>query len=171
MVDINNMDIEQLVKFINIELSKNKSLSVNKFCELNDIKKSTLKSRMSRADYSYNVDLRKYIKHNNTSNTTEVSQEVSVAKEDVTSNITGLNNIDLDKLNSLLNNLDDLLKLVAKKDKTSNITSLRSGDNRGTSLRLDTGLFEKAKQKAKDNDMSVGEILNRSLEDYLNNYI
>ena len=78
MVNINNMDIEQLVKFINIELSKNKSLSVNKFCELNDIKKSTLKSRMSRGNYSYNADLRKYIKDNTTSNTTEVLQEVSV---------------------------------------------------------------------------------------------
>jgi len=171
MVDINNMDIEQLVKFINIELSKNKSLSVNKFCELNDIKKSTLKSRMSRADYSYNADLKKYVKNNTTSNNTEILQEMSVAKKDITSNITGLNNIDLDKLNSLLNNLDDLLSLVAKNDNTSNITSLRSGDNRATSLRIDTGLFEKAKQKAKDNDMSVGEILNRSLEDYLNNYI
>ena len=82
-----------------------------------------------------------------------------------------MNDFDADKLNLLLNNLDGLLKLVTKKETTSNITSLRSKDNRTTSLRIDTGLFEKAKQKAKDNDMTVGEILNRALEDYLKNYL
>lgn len=170
-MDLNNISIEKLVQYINIELSKDKTISVNKLCDRIGIKKSTLKSRMTRANYSYNVELRQYTKDNITSNTTEVLQEVAVAKEDTTSNITELNNIDVEKLNLLLNNIDGLLKLVEVKDTTSNITSMRSGDNRTTSLRIDTGLFEQAKQKAKANDMSIGEILNRALEDYLNNYL
>jgi len=170
-MDLNNISIEKLVQYINIELSKDKNISVNRLCDKIGIKKSTLKSRMTRADYSYNIELRQYIKDTIKSNVTEVLQEVAVAKEDTTSNITGLNNFDAEKLNLLLNNLDGLLKLVEVKNNTHNITSIRSGDNRTTSLRIDTGLFEKARQKAKDNDMTVGEILNRALEDYLNNYL
>lgn len=184
-MDLNNISIEKLVQYINLELSKDKNISVNKLCDRIGIKKSTLKSRMTRADYSYNAELRKYVKHNTTNNTTEVLQKVEATKEDNTSNITEvsapkedttnkiilLDDIEKDKLNVLLNNLDSLLELINKKNTTNNITGLRSGDNRTTSLRIDTGLFEKVKQKAKDNNISVGEILNRALEDYLNNYI
>ena len=171
-MDLNNISIEKLVQYINIELSKDKTISVNKLCDRIGIKKSTLKSRMTRANYSYNVEVRQYIKDSITSNIEAVAQEeVAVTKEDNANNIVLLNDFDADKLNLLLNNLDGLLKLVEVKDISRNITSLRSGDNRTTSLRIDTGLFEKAKQKAKDNDMSIGEILNRALEDYLNNYL
>jgi len=174
-MDFNNISIEKLVQYINIELKKDKTISVNKLCDRLGIKKSTLKSRMSRGNYSYNIESRQYTTSNitdnatndNTSNTTEVFQEVAVTKEDNSNNIILLNDFDADKLNLLLNNLDGLLKLVEVNDTSHNITSLRSGDNRTTSLRIDTGLFEKAKQKAKDNDMTIGEILNRALEDYL----
>lgn len=171
MGNINNMCIERFVNLINSELQKDKTISVNRLCDKLDIKKSTLKSKMHRGGYCYNYDLRKYVKGNVTDNNTEVLLEAATTKEDTTSNITGLKDIDLNKLNLLLHNLDGLLNLISKKDITSNTTSLRSGDNRTTSLRLDTGLFDKAKQKAKDNKMTVGEILNRALEDYLNNYI
>lgn len=184
-MDINNISIEKLVQYINLELKKDKTISVNKLCDRIGIKKSTLKSRMSRGNYSYNIVLRQYVTSNTTSNIeavavikdditsniTEIQQEVAVPKEENTNNILLLNHFDAEKLDQLLSNLDGLLRLVERKDNTSNITGLRSGDNRTTSLRIDTGLFEKAKQKAKDNDMSVGEILNRSLEDYLNNYL
>ena len=58
---------------------------------------------MSRADYSYNADLRKYVKDNTTSNTTEVLQEVSAPKEDDTNKVILLNDIETGKLNLLLN--------------------------------------------------------------------
>jgi len=170
-MDFNNISIEKLVEYINMELKKDKSISVNKLCDRIGIKKSTLKSKMMRGSYSYNAELRQYAKNNITSNIAVAQEEVAVTKEDNANNNILLNDFDADKLNLLLNNLDGLLKLVEIKDNTRNITSIRSGDNRTTSLRIDTGLFEQAKQKAKDNDMSIGEILNRALEDYLNNYL
>lgn len=169
MVNINNMDIEQLVKFINIELSKNKSLSVNKWCESNNIKKSTLKSRMSRADYSYNVDLRKYVKNNTTGNTTEVLQEVSAPKED-TNKVILLNDIETGKLNLLLNNIDSLLELVEKKNNTSSIT-INSDKTKVTSLRINEELYDMIKDKSAKSNISISDIVNRALIDYLNNYI
>lgn len=170
MVNVNNMDIEQLVKFINIELSKNKSLSVNKFCELNNIKKSTLKSRMSRADYSYNIDSRKYVKNNITSNTTEVLQEVSAPKEDTQNKVILLNDIETGKLNLLLNNIDSLLELVEKRNNTSSIT-INSDKTKVTSLRINEELYDMIKDKSAKSNISISDIVNRALMDYLNNYI
>lgn len=171
MVNINNMDIEQLVKFINIELSKNKSLSVNKWCEFNNIKKSTLKSRMSRANYSYNTDLRQYVKHNTTNSTTEVLQEVSAApKEDTQNKVILLNDVETEKLNLLLNNLDSLLKLVEIKNNTSSIT-VNSDKTKVTSLRINEEVYDMVKEKSAKSNMSISDIVNRALIDYLNNYI
>ena len=164
------MDIEQLVKFINVELSKNKTLSVNKWCELNNIKKSTLKSRMSRADYSYNADLRKYVKDSTTSNTTEVLQEVSAPKEDTTNKVILLNDIETGKLNLLLNNIDSLLELVEKKNNTSSIT-INSDKTKVTSLRINEELYDMIKDKSAKSNISISDIVNRALMDYLNNYI
>ena len=170
MVDINNMAIEQLVKFINIELSKNKTLSVNKWCESSDIKKSTLKSKMARANYSYNAELRQYEKNNTTSNTTEVLREVSVPKEDTTNKVILLNDIETGKLNLLLNNIDSILELVEKKNNTSSIT-INSDKTKVTSLRINEELYDMVKDKSAKNNMSISDIVNRALMDYLINYI
>ena len=170
MVNINNMDIEQLVKFVNIELSKNKNLSVNKWCELNNLKKSTLKSRMSRANYSYNADSRKYVKDNITSNTTEVLQEVSAPNEETQNKVILLNDIETGKLNLLLNNIDSLLELVEKKNNTSSIT-INSDKTKVTSLRINEELYDMIKDKSAKSNISISDIVNRALMDYLNNYI
>lgn len=170
MVNIDNMDIEKLVQFINIELSKNKSLSVNKWCESNNIKKSTLKSRMSRANYSYNADYRRYEKHSITNNTTEILQEVADQKEDNTNKVILLNDIEVGKLNLLLNNIDSLLELVEKKNNTSSIT-LNSDKTKVTSLRINEELYYKVKERAAKSNKSISDIVNRALIDYLNNYI
>lgn len=184
MVNINNMDIEKLVKFINAELSKNKTLSVNKWCDLNNIKKSTLKSRMARGGYSYNADSRQYVKHDTTSNIIEIQQEVAFTKDDNTSNITEvsapkddntnkiilLNDVEKDKLNLLLNNIDSLLELVNKKHNTSNIT-INSDKTRVTSLRINEEVYDMIKDRATRDNTSISDIVNRALLDYLNNYL
>lgn len=169
-MDINSMDIIQFVKFINAELQKDKTISVNKLCDKLSVKKSTLKSKMTRADYSYNVEQRQYIKDNTTSNIIEVQQEVAVSKEDTTSNMTGLNNVDVEKLNLLLNNLDGLLKLVEIKNNTSSIT-INSDKTRVTSLRINEEVYNMIKDRAVRDNTSISDIVNRSLLDYLNNYI
>lgn len=164
------MDLKQFVKFINAELQKNKTISVNKLCDKLYIKKSTLKSKMSRGNYSYNAELRQYIKDNTTSNSSEILQKVVVTKKDITSNITGLENLDIDKLNLLLTNLDVLLELVNKKHNTSNIT-VNSNKTRVTSLRINEEVYNMIKDRAVRDNTSISDIVNRSLIEYLNNYI
>ena len=178
MVNTNNMDIKQFVIFINKELKKDKSISVNKLCDKLGIKKSTLKSKMSRGNYSYNVDLRQYQLVNNTSSITSKKEDVKevyeqkkeVAKIDNTSSITSLQNVDIDKLNLLLNNIDALLELVKKKDTTRNIT-IKSNETRVTSLRINQELYNMIKDRATKENTSISDIVNRALLDYLKNYI
>lgn len=177
-MDINTMDIEKFVKFINAELKKDKTISVNKLCDKLSIKKSTLKSRMTRGKYSYNIELRQYIKDNTTSNIESVavakddntSNITEVPKEDNTNNILLLNDFDAEKLNLLLNNLDGLLKLVEVKDNTSNIT-IDSNKTRVTSLRINEEIYDLIKDRAVKINTSISDIVNRALLDYLNNYL
>lgn len=144
-----NISIEKLVQYINLELKKDKNISVNRLCDRIGIKKSTLKSRMSRAEYTYNIELRQYVKANTTSNITNVpkeetsviKQETNVEKEDATSNTTLPADIDFNKLNLLLNNIDKILKLVGEKgDTTSNIT-IENTETVVTSLRINKRIY------------------------------
>ncbi|MEX0053019.1 DUF4250 family protein [Clostridium butyricum] len=179
MVNINNMDIKQFVIFINKELNKDKTISINKLADKLEIKKSTLKSKMSRHGYEYNHDLRQYqLIDRTTSNITSKNEDVEqvqgqqkeVTKVDTTSSITSLENVDVNKLNLLLNNIDMLLKLVEKKDTTSNIT-IDSKDTRVTSLRINQELYNMIKDRASSEKTSISDIVNRALIDYLKNYI
>ena len=169
-MDINNMDIEKFVQFINAELKKDKTISVNKLCDKLSVKKSTLKSKMSRGNYSYNADLRQYVKHNTTNDIIEVQQEVTVPKDDTMNKVILLSDVETDKLNLLLNNLDSLLELVNKKHNTSNIT-INSDKTRVTSLRINEEVYDMIKERAARDNTSISDIVNRSLLEYLNNYL
>ena len=167
-----NVSIEKLVKDVNMELSKDKTISVNKLCQKINIKKSTLKSRMSRANYRYNPDLRQYVEGDTTSNTTvATAEEVAISKEDNASNITLPADIDFNKLNLLLNNIDKILKLVGEKeDATSNIT-IENTETVVTSLRINKEIYGLVKERSSKSNTSISTIVNKALLDYLNNYI
>ena len=46
--------------------------------------------------------------------------------------------------------------------------SQRSGMSRATSLRIDTGLLERLRKRAREDKITIGECLNRSIEVYIN---
>lgn len=167
-----NVSIEKLVKYINLELQKDKDISVNRLCDRIGIKKSTLKSRMTRSNYRYSHELRQYIKDDTTSNITVAPvEEVAISKEDTTSNTTLPENIDFNKLNLLLNNIDKILKLVdAKEGTTSNIT-IENTETVVTSLRINKEIYGLVKERSSKSNTSISTIVNKALLDYLNNYI
>ena len=162
-MELLKLDIEELVNIINRALEEDKELSVNKWCDKVGVNKSTLKSKLSRGKYIYNSNLRSYSKKGITSNITYSNPERKQDKEEVN------NKIDIDKLNILLNNLDDILELVKNKNITSNITI----DNKETTvktLRVNTELYNKIRDKAAKEKITIGSILNNALLDYLNKY-
>lgn len=187
MINVNKLDIKKLVEFINTDLKKNKDLSVNKWCDKVGIKRGTFKSKMKRENYIYNINERQYIYKDITSNITQENKEnkpdvVKVEEikatsnyNDITSNITKENNsnIDMDKLNILLNNLDELIKLIPSnitRNNTSNIT-INSNKNNVHSLRINDEIYDHIKARAKKENISISSIINKALLDYLNNYI
>lgn len=115
-------------------------------------------------------DLERRLENNKPNNNiTSNITPVKVIKEEVAP----VPNIDMDKLNLLLSNLDNLLKLIPS-NITSNIeggTRFRSGINDVKTFRIDSGLYEEVKKRAAQNNINIADILNKAIEDYLNNYL
>lgn len=175
MIDINKLDIKKLVEFINTDLKKNKDLSVNKWCDKVGIKRGPFKHKMKRENYIYNINERQYVYNDITSNTTHENKEnkLEVVKKNDIKEISNyqdnISNIDMDKLSILLNNLDELIKLIPS-NITRNIT-VNSNKNNVHSLRINDEIYDHIKARAKKENISISSIINKALLDYLNNYI
>ena len=68
-----------------------------------------------------------------------------------------------------MNNLEDLLSLIPKKNITSNIT-IENKETTVKTLRVNTELYNKIRDKAAKENITIGSILNNALLDYLNKY-
>jgi len=163
------MELLELLSYVNRGLEDGKSVTgIGKELGLNE---STIRKRLTKNGYKREGN--KFVLNGDiTSNITEVKEVKTVKKEVVKEEPKVITtNIDMDKLNLLLNNLDKLLKLVPNTDITSNITSLRSGKNDVKSLRIDDGLYQAIKERALRDNINIADIVNRALEDYLKNYL
>ena len=167
-MELLKLDIEELVNIINKALEDDKELSVNKWCNKVGIKQSTLKSKLSRGKYIYNSELRSYSKKGITSNITNKKLVKEPNRVD-NKNISAIEKINIDKLTLLLDNLDDILKLIEKKNITSNIL-IDSKETTVKTLRINKELYEKVRKFAKDKDITIGSVLNDALIDYLERY-
>lgn len=164
------MEVLELLKLVNSELEKNKSLtSIAKELGVNE---STIRKKLNKLGYK-RVDNKFVLSSENTSNTTNKPKNLSKItskNENFSEQTINLNsNLDIDKFNLLLSNLDNLLKLIPS-NMTSN-SEYRSGINDVKSFRIDTGLYSEVKNRAAKNNINIAEILNRALEDYLKNYL
>lgn len=176
--DINNID--NIVNYINQELSNNRTMVS---IEQQDFKvnERVIHKRLIRLGYK-KINNQYQLKNDITSNVT-TSKVIDNRISNITSNrlyntITqeveptgAIQEIkDIDKLNLLLENLDSILKLIPKGNITSN-TSLRTGINDVKSFRIDTGIYKAIKERATRDNITIADILNKALEDYLNNYL
>lgn len=178
-----NIDnIDNIVNYINAELSNNRAM-VNIEREEFQVNERVIHKRLVRLGYK-KIDNQYRLQEEITSNITpsktsykaiqevkEVSNNI-ITKEENTKNVEVIQGIrDIDKLNLLLDNIDSLLKLIPKSNITSNISNLRTGINDVKSFRVDTGLYKAIKERATRDNINIADILNKALEDYLNNYL
>ena len=117
VIDINSISIEELVKFINMELKNNKDLSVNKIADKHGLKKSTLKNKL-RKGYAYDDKKRQYIKlkqssieNKNQPKKEDKKEETKIIQKDNKSINNFLDDINIDDLKELLKLKDKLEKL------------------------------------------------------------
>ncbi|MDU2049254.1 MAG: hypothetical protein E6715_13385 [Clostridium perfringens] len=166
-MDILKMNINEIVILINRALEEDRELSVNKWCDKVGVNKSTLKSKLNRGKYIYNSKLRTYVKKDITSNIT--GRDSTIKNNEKNTSMDSIKDIDLEKLNILLNNLEDILGLIPKKNITSNIT-IENKETTVKTLRVNTELYNKIRDKAAKENITIGSILNNALLDYLNKY-
>lgn len=176
--DISN--IEDIVSYINQELSNNRTM-VSIEQEVFEVNERVIHKRLIRLGYK-KIDNQYQRQEGITSKITppkkhyKATEEVKNTMNDIipigenTKTIEVMEGVkDIDKLNLLLQNIDSLLKLIP-----SNITgntSLRSGVNDVKSFRVDNGLYKAIKERATRDNINIADILNKALEDYLNNYL
>ena len=162
----NRNNLIKIVEFINKELNNGKpmvKIEKESFGE----NERVIHKRLIRLGYK-KIDNQYRLQDGITSNITEKPKVINKVKNE--SNITRNSDLDMDKLNLLLANIDKILKLIPT-DTTSNITHLKSGSNEVRSLRIDTGLYEAIKNRASRDNINISAIVNKALEDYLNNYL
>ena len=162
----NKDNIDEIVEFINRELKNGRAMNKIELEEF-EANERVIHKRLIRIGYK-KIDNQYRLKDGITSNITEKPKVINKVKNE--SNIIRNSDLDMDKLNLLLANVDKLLKLIPT-DVTSNITHLKSGNNEVRSLRIDTGLYEAIKDRASRDNINISAIVNKALEDYLNNYL
>lgn len=162
---INKLDADKLAEYFNIELRKNQNLSVNKLCDKIGIKKSTLKSKLTKAGYNYDANIRQYTKQIEV-----IIEEPKVAiLEDSTTNITSNMAIDTEKVKLFFDNIDYYLNMLPKETLTAG--NIRSNINKNATFKVDTGIYKAIKERATRDNITIAEIINRAVEEYLEKYI
>ncbi len=162
----NKDNIDEIVEFINRELESGRPMN-NIELEEFGVNERVIHKRLLRIGYK-KIDNQYRLEESITSNITNKSKAITKVKNE--SNITCNSDLDMEKLNLLLANIDKILKLIPT-DTTSNITHLKSGSNEVRSLRIDTGLYDAIKNRASRDNINISAIVNKALEDYLNNYL
>lgn len=77
----------------------------------------------------------------------------------------------IDNQYRLENNITHNITCIEEQKKESNITRIRSGSNEVRSLRIDKGLYQSIKKRVARDNINISTIVNKALEDYLNNYL
>lgn len=76
-MEIKGLSVEQLVDYINKELQKDEKLGINKLCDREGLKNSTVKSRLNRNGYKYNSEERKYYKITNSNSKSNTNNDTN----------------------------------------------------------------------------------------------
>ena len=94
-MEIKGLSVEQLVDYIKKELQKDEKLGINKLCDREGLKNSTVKSRLNRNGYKYNSEERKYYKITNSNSKSNTNNDTnSIAKINTKKKIKNDNSIE-----------------------------------------------------------------------------
>lgn len=168
------MEVQDLLEYVNSELANGSNLT--KFAKGLCKNESTIRKKLNKAGYKrvgnkfvLNVDTTRsttryeenklgHMPHNNI-----YSMKADISKIEA--------NIDIEKLRLLVENIDNLLRLIP--NTTSSITSIsiNTEKTKVTSLRINEDIYNLIKERAVRDKCSISDIVDKSLMDYLNNYL
>jgi len=182
-MDISKLDIDQLVKYVNLELKKNSNLSVNKLCDKLEIKRSTLKTKLQKEKYFFNTNNRSYeknkdvIENDDTNKNKDISTNDSTMKEVISNNDNDMTFSHQMKSNlmELAKNYDKIMTLInSDKNMTDGIIielPVETKDNYRTTIRINNVVWENFKEFCVQNKMfTQRDLLSMALTEYVNKY-
>lgn len=162
-----NENIDRMVAYINLELSKGRTMidiENNEF----GVNERVIHKRLNRKGYR-KVN-HKYIKAIDVNTSPPLPRKI---KDKITncnskSNENNFSEEEVIQLRELLKYKDELLKILAFNKNGSTKSNTRSKKNETKSFRVDTGLYEAFKKKVKKNNDKITDLLNDFMEEYVN---
>lgn len=162
-----NEKIDRMVAYINLELSKGRTMIDIENNEFN-VNERVIHKRLIRKGYK-KVDNR-YRKAIDISTPPPLQKELKekITKSNTKSNAYNLSIEEVRGLRELLKAKDELLKILDSDKKSITKRNIRSKKNQTKSFRVDTGLYEVFKKKARKNNDKITELINGFMEEYIN---
>lgn len=182
-MDYDNMELNEVIDYINLELSKGRTMKDIEERDFN-VSKGVITKRLNRKNYrkidnkftsddniknttNKTTKILHMKKNNTTRETTEILQ--SKSENDKTKKV--FSSDELDRLERLLNLDIDALEKLIKENNTKNTTvsSIKIIDEttKVTSIRINQELYGKVKKYAKDNNIQLVDIFSEMMMDYL----
>ena len=174
------LKIEKLVEYINLELKKDSSISVNRICNKIGIKQSTVKTQLRNNKYSYNAELRAYTKDIPKDNESIVP-EVAVTKiEPKTEDIQRYNkDIDINSLKELIDLIEPIKAIIEEYNKSKTIVEVNPIQIRPKAIKevkqklfkVDVNVLEKWEEfVSKHKEYKVQQLISLALEEFIQKY-
>lgn len=162
-----NENISRMVAYINLELSKGRTMVDIENNEFN-VNERVIHKRLIRKGYR-KVDNR-YRKSIDISTPPPLPKKIKekITKSNIKSNTDNFSEEEVRQLRELLKHKDELLKILAFNKNSITKRNIRSKRNETKSFRVDTGLYEEFKKKVRKNNDKVTELINTFMEEYIN---
>lgn len=168
------MEVESLLEYVNDELRRGSNLTqIAKVLGKNE---STIRKKLNKLGYrrvgnefvlnsdttcSTTSDKEEKVEHTNPNTTCSTTTQITKIESDV----------DMEKLKLLLDNVDKLLRLIPNTTCSTTKISINTERTKVTSLRINEEIYNLVRGRATRDNVNIADIVNRALEDYLNNYL
>lgn len=173
------MQIEKLVTLINLELKKDTNISVNKICNKLQLKQSTVKTQLRNNGYSYNVQQRQYTKDIQKNNDS-IEAEIVATVDHKINDIQKYNkDIDIDKLNELINLIEPIKEIIEHHNKSKTIVEVHLIELKAKAVtevkqklfKVDVDVLKKWDKFVVDHkEFKVQQLISLALEEFINKY-
>lgn len=172
------METQELLEYVNSELAKGKNLT--QLARELGKNESTIRKRLNKEGYRRVGDEFIKITDEIPNTTCSTTKKIDKKQGNITPNTTCSTtknievfspDIDMQKLKLLLDNIDILLKAIPNTTCSTTDISINTENTKVTSLRINEDIYNLVKDRAMRDKCSISDIVNKSLMDYLKNYL
>lgn len=171
------MDIDKLVQLINAELRKDSTTSVNKICNKLQMKQSTVKNQLRKANYTYNAKLREYTKDIQKDN--DITKDI-IIEHKIDDTQKDKKDIDIDKLRELISLIKPLKAIVKQYNKSNTIVDIENKNElkcksvtevKQKLFKVDVNVLEQwEKFVSTHKEYKVQQLISLALEEFIQKY-